>query len=563
MGPRLAAAGSLPASRVTLLERAAQAARFAGEARTAIALCEEALARLDQQADAVHAALLFERLGDYHFWDDATALECYRRALRLLPDAAEPERARLRAAEGHALMGMRRWEESRACCEDALRRRPRRARRGRARRAEHARPRARLPRRPRRRGAALPAGAGCRRAPGAAKTAVRAHLQLGELRRLRGDHAGALEVMVRGEAAAARLGMRSSFGNFMHANGADDLLRLGRWDEVAARLEEAASARPRLDHRRAAPHGRGASACPPGRVDAARAQLACRRLMREGLPSEFGTPLRAAWAVLCLIAGEAEEAARHVAEALAALGETKEPALHAGPVRPRRARRGRAGRARPRPAADAISDAAIERARGLTADLDRCSGSGAAARRRPARRERRAGARRAQPRRGRQRPATLGGGRAAWEALAEPHAAAYARLRLAEALLLAGGDRAAAGRELAAAHSAAARLGAAPLRAEAEMLARRARVSLEAPTPPPAARAATAHADQLGLTSREAEVLCLLAEGLTNREIATRLFISQKTVASHLAHIFDKLAVHSRVEAAGRAHQLGLVEGRS
>jgi len=55
------------------------------------------------------------------------------------------------------------------------------------------------------------------------------------------------------------------------------------------------------------------------------------------------------------------------------------------------------------------------------------------------------------------------------------------------------------------------------------------------------------------LTRREAEVLELLADGLTNREIAERLFISQKTVGTHLGHIVDKLRVHNRVEAAGRA----------
>jgi DNA-binding NarL/FixJ family response regulator len=58
-------------------------------------------------------------------------------------------------------------------------------------------------------------------------------------------------------------------------------------------------------------------------------------------------------------------------------------------------------------------------------------------------------------------------------------------------------------------------------------------------------------------------VLALLAEGLTNREITARLFISQKIVADHLAHVFDKLDVNSRVEAAGRAHQLRLIEGTS
>ena len=62
--------------------------------------------------------------------------------------------------------------------------------------------------------------------------AVRAHVHLGELLRLRGDHAGALEAMETGERAAARLGMRGSFGSFMYVNAIDDLLRLGRWEEA-------------------------------------------------------------------------------------------------------------------------------------------------------------------------------------------------------------------------------------------------------------------------------------------------------------------------------------------
>ena len=53
-------------------------------------------------------------------------------------------------------------------------------------------------------------------------------------------------------------------------------------------------------------------------------------------------------------------------------------------------------------------------------------------------------------------------------------------------------------------------------------------------------------------------MLRLLADGLTNREIAARLFISQKTVGAHMAHIYAKLGVHTRVEAAGRARRLGV-----
>jgi DNA-binding NarL/FixJ family response regulator len=111
---------------------------------------------------------------------------------------------------------------------------------------------------------------------------------------------------------------------------------------------------------------------------------------------------------------------------------------------------------------------------------------------------------------------------------------------------------------VAPAHATATELGAAPLREALEALARRARLDLGT-----RAQEAPAEAvDELPLTERETDVLRLLAEGLTNREIAGRLFISEKTVGTHVAHIFEKLGVHGRVEAAGRAHVLGVVERR-
>ncbi len=63
-----------------------------------------------------------------------------------------------------------------------------------------------------------------------------------------------------------------------------------------------------------------------------------------------------------------------------------------------------------------------------------------------------------------------------------------------------------------------------------------------------------------GLTPREREVLSLLSEGLTQSEIAGRLVISPKTVATHIQRILGKLDVHSRAEAVSRAYRLGLVE---
>ncbi len=62
-----------------------------------------------------------------------------------------------------------------------------------------------------------------------------------------------------------------------------------------------------------------------------------------------------------------------------------------------------------------------------------------------------------------------------------------------------------------------------------------------------------------GLSGREVEVLQLVAEGLTNAQIAGRLFLSPKTVSSHLVSIFGKLGVTSRAGATRIAMEHGLV----
>ena len=61
------------------------------------------------------------------------------------------------------------------------------------------------------------------------------------------------------------------------------------------------------------------------------------------------------------------------------------------------------------------------------------------------------------------------------------------------------------------------------------------------------------------LSERELEVLRLVAQGLSNREISVRLFLAVNTVKGHNQKIFDKLQVQSRTEAVARARELGLL----
>lgn len=69
----------------------------------------------------------------------------------------------------------------------------------------------------------------------------------------------------------------------------------------------------------------------------------------------------------------------------------------------------------------------------------------------------------------------------------------------------------------------------------------------------------TARQQSLGITARELEILNLVARGLSNREIAAELFVSENTVKTHCARAFDKLGAARRTQAVQRGKQLGLL----
>jgi DNA-binding NarL/FixJ family response regulator len=78
----------------------------------------------------------------------------------------------------------------------------------------------------------------------------------------------------------------------------------------------------------------------------------------------------------------------------------------------------------------------------------------------------------------------------------------------------------------------------------------------------PRGKAPTTRSHPAGLTARQAEVLDLLAEDLTNREIADRLFISGRTVEHHVEAILTKLGVSTRHDAVDEARNRGVLAGR-
>jgi DNA-binding CsgD family transcriptional regulator len=140
-----------------------------------------------------------------------------------------------------------------------------------------------------------------------------------------------------------------------------------------------------------------------------------------------------------------------------------------------------------------------------------------------------------------------------WARFGYPFRSTVARWRQAEAAEAAG-DRDAAAAALAESHRHASELGARPLLAHLETMARRLRVRLGTTTPAPSERA-------YGLTPRELEVLAEVAAGRTNREIAGSLFISESTAGVHVSNILGKLGVSTRTEAARVALDEGIAGG--
>ena len=137
-----------------------------------------------------------------------------------------------------------------------------------------------------------------------------------------------------------------------------------------------------------------------------------------------------------------------------------------------------------------------------------------------------------------------------WAALGQPYQHAYALIRAAAIEPARGG----ASERLSEALALASRLGAEPLLKRIAVVAQRRRVHLQG------ADMMVQTGAPFSLTKREIEVLKLLAEGQTNRQIALSLVISVKTASVHVTNILSKLDVRTRGAAAAVAHRLGLTE---
>ncbi|MFN0070438.1 MAG: helix-turn-helix transcriptional regulator [Chloroflexota bacterium] len=131
-----------------------------------------------------------------------------------------------------------------------------------------------------------------------------------------------------------------------------------------------------------------------------------------------------------------------------------------------------------------------------------------------------------------------------------------ARLQLRAGMALAAsGERAAAVEHLIASYRTAQRLGARPL----AMSVAQELTALGEPIHQRLGRRAANYLKRGGLSSRELEVLRLVCQGRTSKEIATALFLSPRTVEMYVSNILGKLNCSTRAEATHRAHELGLL----
>ena len=550
--------------RAELYVRAAKAAHLSGDPARAVELARAAIELVDSAADPTRAAILRERLGSY-LWvngDVEDALRSYLDAVALMPhEPPTPQLARILGAQGQILMLRGKVQESRACCEQAIEI----ARSIGARPAEcHALNTlgvdiATLG--DRQRGIAF-----LLEAKAAAEALEwiegigRAYVNLTEMLDWDARLSESVELTLEGAETMRRLGASRSV-IFLGNEATHRLLRLGRLDDAAEALATVREARPSGFAEAIHYAGEAELACIRGDTDGAHEAARRARLGLGGMRDAmyFG-PTAAIEVGTHRAAGQPDAAAAAFEHALAEVaGEAyvfSVARLYARGVR-------------------AYADVAeIARARGDGDRLDKLEAAATAAIQRfdailepdhfpegdapPSSLAHRAVIEAELSRlRGSSDPDLWRRAAASWAGLDEPLELGYARWRCAEALLRAGEARDEAAELLAAVATAASAIGATDLSAKAQSLAKRARIPLEG------APAEDGHAEQpgrrFGLTDRELEVLALLAEGMTNREIGERLFMSEKTASVHVSRILSKLDVRGRVEAATMAQRAGLV----
>jgi DNA-binding CsgD family transcriptional regulator len=552
-----------PVSRSGCLERAAEAAHLAGDADQAVALLAERLrmAETPDEPGDLDKALLHARTGQYLVaaGRGGEAALAFGRATALLPAVgAEQERAEVLGGHASALWTAGDFAAAQATAERALQL---------ARRMGLAVEEARAL-------ATLGFSLAYREDPEAGENALRESLAVAEraadprevaraYRSLAELLSGPLNELDRGIEIARvgiervrALGLVRSAGVGLISVAANGLFRRGRWDEADSAIAEAWELAPSGAEALELRLARARMDIGRGRLAPAEDDLeAVDVLSASTVGPRYRIPLLTLRAGLAMWQDRPDVALDHVGSGLDVVEQGSDDVWLVAPLvwhgARARAELARLGLRRPDDGTDA-------RLRRHVADLTRSAASSV-----PAIRDSVMGFVEmcgAEDSRAQHRSDPQAWERVAefWQARQQPYPTAYAHLRRAEALLALRANSAAATEALRQAERLARGLGATPMLAEVADLAERGRVKIGAPAPhavpTPEATTGAARpepADELTeLTARELEVLTELADGHTNREIAQRLFISEKTVGVHVSRIYAKIGVHSRVQAS-------------
>jgi DNA-binding CsgD family transcriptional regulator/tetratricopeptide (TPR) repeat protein len=549
-----------------LLARAADAASRCGAMVRALTLVDEALATSQVANDPVRAGLLHERRGWYLYRAGRPdeALAAYDLAVELVPATPRTAaRARVVQSHAHALVRAGRNREARARAEEAIalaRAVDDVADEGQARHVL---------------GLVLATEGHTDAAVASLHEAGQIAVRLGDLAEVAGAYVHLWRTLVEAGRGADLVELVLAFGpeptgseppSLMGSIGAAALHQLGRWDEADRLLGDARQAGD-AGGLTAVAHTlvSGVVAADRGDFDRARDELETARAWCHQVgDGRLNGLLHRALAELAVWQGRYDDARREVATGLDLLAHTGDPELAARiaavGVRAEADRAELARRSGGRtPATDEgrrIAGRLVEQLEALaaTARLRHAPpASEAVAALRTGQAELTRLGNRPAPDRWREAIAV-------WDAIGFLHAAAYTRYRFAEAALATGEDDDDAEVALRAAWDTARHLRARPLAEATERLARRARIALggaDAAAPPPGAGDQAA---DVGLTPREREVLALVAEGRTNRQVGEVLFISEKTASVHVSRLLAKLGASTRGEAAAVARRMGLLD---